>query len=91
MTLSEIHQEYIEEARKAKDRYEERADQWIKEHHLDGMVRRKRDGLIGELSFDGYWFDFYPLTKKGVVSKKPKGFSSYYDVEKEYEPFGHLL
>lgn len=91
MTLSEMRQEYLEEKSEAEKRYKERTDQWIKEHHFDGMVRRKRDGQVGELSFDGYWFNFYPLTKKGMISKKAAGFTSYNDVERDYEPFGHLL
>ena len=58
----------------------------LKELKLDGRVVRKKNGHIGELVVVSTTVMFYPITKKGEVSKKREYFW-HGDLEEEFEPY----
>jgi hypothetical protein len=97
MTIREIRDEYSEifdriyhELSKAKEEKKLKLRNRLEEMNLAGMVRRKDNGHIGELHVVNDWYDiqFFPLTKKGEISKRAEHF--YYggkDIEDMFEPY----
>lgn len=97
MEIEEIYNKYWEMRKKVNEelekiREEERnaLEKSLEELNLAGMVRRKGNGHIGKLSvsysYGGNRIEFYPLTKKGEISKRNEYFY-YQNVETEFEPY----
>ena len=88
MTTEELNNEFRKKRAYLSDEYRRLIKDRLKEIHLDGLVRRVRDGKIGILhensGISGIGFDFYPITKSGKESEKPNGF--VFHVEDEFEP-----
>ncbi len=96
MTIKEIKEEHTkvisrlrEEISKANEEYNTKLKERLEEINLAGMVKRKDNGHIGELRISDGWrdIDFYPLTKKGEISKKAESFYYGGNVEDMFEPY----
>lgn len=96
MTIREIREEYGEvfdrinhELSKARGEKRLKLRNRLEEVNLSGMVRRKDNGHIGELHVVNEWYDiqFFPLTKKGEVSKRAEFFYYGGDLEDMFEPY----
>lgn len=84
MEFDEIRITYNTEKRHAREKYINSIKQYLKDHHLDGLVRSRRSGKVGWIDFDVYNdLHFYPKTKKGERSLKATAF--VFDIM-EYEP-----
>jgi len=89
MTIIELRREHMKELKELMLKNEEAVKNRLKEIHLDGLVRRKRDGKVGKL-----WvyrdvcrieIKFHPLKKDGTVSVNASGYS--FDIERDFEPY----
>lgn len=98
MTIKEIHnqerdkrQELREEIKNLEDIEIEILKNKLIDLGLGGRVRYKGNGHIGELHVTLDGFDpvsFYPLTKKGEISKRPEyHWGDRNDIEVMYEPY----
>jgi hypothetical protein len=93
MTMKEAYDKYNSDIKKAKDEYCENLKQILVEYHLDGLVRRKKDGKIGWVRVNYTWhtieYGFYPRTKKGTESERQDGYISMFssdDLREQFEP-----
>ena len=91
MTLYELRKMHEEERKVLITKHYEAVKARLRELHLDGLVRRKKDGKIGWL-----WvginavrgkidIDFHPMKKDGTPSVNASGWS--FDIEGEFEPY----
>ena len=95
MTIREIRKEYAEKSKRIKaelSKVEEekktKIRECLEEMNLIGMVKRKANGHIGKLYIGGLWdIKFYPLTKKGEISKRAEYFSCSGIIEDMFEPY----
>lgn len=88
-TIKNIQYEYGKRISEAKIALEKDCIQTVKEKlkelNLDRLVRRKKDGTIGELKMWAYNdMRFYPLKKNGLPSERASGF--VWNPEEEFEP-----
>lgn len=96
MTIREIKKEYAEksnrikaELSKVEEEKKTKLRERLEEVNLIGMVKRKANGHIGKLHIGDGWpnIKFYPLTKKGEISKREESFSYGGDIEDMFEPY----
>lgn len=91
MTTIEIDSKYRRDRLALHEKHVKDLEARLAEVHLDGKVRRKRDGKIGwlrvrELYIDGLSVEiaFFPVTKTGEMSKHASGGVDY--AEELFEP-----
>ena len=85
-TIREIQFEIGEKVVAVKTEGKKAVCEKLKELNLDRLVKRKRDGVIGEIkAWDYNDLRFYPLKKDGLPSAIASGY--IWKVEEEYEPY----
>ena len=90
MRFYEIEKKYMQERRDLVARCEADIKSRLTELHLDGLVRRKKDGKIGWLWVERkegcrVKVNFHPRKKDGTPSVNSSGWA--FDVEGEFEPY----
>lgn len=86
MTIREFTNPFYDRYDEMKTEYKEGLEKIIKDNRLDGRVVRKCDGKEGVLNLDidfcfpfRWVIKFYPITRRGEVSKIASGWISEYE------------
>ena len=89
MTLYELKRAHDKERKNLTEKYYEAVKARLRELHLDGLVRRKKDGKIGWLwvgiDVCRITINFHPMKKDGTPSVNASGWS--FDIEGDFEPY----
>lgn len=89
MNLYGLRKMHEEERKALTAKYYKAVKERLIECHLDGLVRRKKDGKIGwlwvEIDVGRITVKFHPMKKDGTPSINASGWS--FDVEHDFEPY----